>query len=389
MAHAHRSFVREILKVTEDPRIISFAGGLPNPRLFPVEQVARAAEAVLSESGAAALQYAPSEGYRPLREYIARRYQGRGLGVQPEDVLVTTGSQQGLDLIAKVLLDAGSSVVVERPTYLAAIQAFGLFEPVFTAVPMDEEGVDTAALAAALSRGGVRLVYAVPNFQNPSGISWSPRRRREAAALLAVSGAVFVEDDPYGELRFAGTASPPVGRETDGAPAPWAVHLGTFSKTVAPGLRVGWLVASPPIMEKVVVAKQAADLHSGGLDQRILHRYVTDNDVDAHIARIRDVYGRHRDLMVALAQSLFPPEVQCTKPEGGMFLWMTLPEGISSMDLFDRAIREGVAFVPGQAFYTDGKGTNTMRLNFSNADEPMIEEGMRRLARVFAGMTTR
>ncbi len=388
MVHAHRSFVREILKVTEDPAIISFAGGLPNPKVFPVEALKRASEKVLAEAGENALQYSATEGFRPLREYIASRYAKRGVKVDVEEVLITTGSQQGLDLIAKALLDAGDTVLVERPTYLAAIQALGLFEPRFRALPLDEDGVRTDLIAEALGQDSPKLFYAVTNFQNPSGISWSAERRLAAAALFDRSDTVLVEDDPYGELQFRGQAIPPMGLSPDGSgPASWAVLLGTFSKTVAPGLRIGWLCARHEIMERVIVAKQAADLHTDALAQRVLHRYVTDNNVDDHIALIRRVYGRQRDLMVEMVEKLFPPEVCCTKPEGGMFLWMTLPEGMSSMDLFERAIKEKVAFVPGQAFFTDGCGANTMRLNFSNADEPMIEEGMTRLARVFAHMT--
>ena len=288
MAHAHRSFVREILKVTEDPSIISFAGGLPSPRMFPVKEVAAAAQKVLAEAGEAALQYAATEGFRPLREYIASRYVRRGMKVSVDEILITNGSQQGLDLIAKALLDSGDTVLVERPTYLAAIQAFGLFEPKFHALQLEEDGVRPEQIAAALASQAPKIFYAIPNFQNPSGISWSGERRRQAAALLSKSDTVLVEDDPYGELRFKGVELPPMGLAPDGSgPGQWAVLLGTFSKTVAPGLRIGWLCARQEIMERVIVAKQAADLHSNGLAQRVIHRYVTDNDVEKHIARIR------------------------------------------------------------------------------------------------------
>ena len=386
MGTAHRSFVREILKVTEDPSIISFAGGLPNPRFFPLEELSRATEKTMRESGAAALQYSTTEGFKPLRQYIAGRYARRGVRVDPDDILITNGSQQGLDLIAKALLDKGDVVLVERPTYLAAIQAFGLFEPRFRPLELSEDGVDPALIASGLKEENPKLLYAIPTFQNPSGISWSAEKRRAAAALIAASDTVLVEDDPYSELRFAGQPVPPMCLEPGTSElAPWAVLLGTFSKTVAPGMRLGWLCARHEIMERVIIAKQAADLQSNGFAQLVVHRYLMDSDVEAHIARIRAAYGRQRDLMVRLYEQLFPSEVRCTKPEGGMFLWMTLPDGMSSMELLERAIKEKVAFVPGQAFYTDGCGANTMRLNFSNADEPMIEEGMKRLARVFAG----
>ncbi len=389
MGLAHRSFVREILKVTEDPSIISFAGGLPNPRFFPVTELAQATERTLSEGGPAALQYATTEGYPPLREYIAARYARKGVHVSADDILITNGSQQGLDLVGKAFLDRDDSVLVERPTYLAAIQAFGLFEPRFRALELCEDGVPAGSISRALKEDNPKIFYAIPTFQNPSGISWSQERRREAAAVIAEGDTVLVEDDPYGELRFAGTPLAPIGRLADGTRAPWAVLLGTFSKTVAPGMRLGWVCAESRIMERLIIAKQAADLHSNGFAQRVLHRYLVDNDVERHIARIREVYGRQRDLMVRLAETLFPPEVRCTKPHGGMFLWMTLPEGMSSMELLERSIVEKVAFVPGQAFFTDGNGANTMRLNFSNADEPMIEEGMRRLARVFGSTRSR
>jgi 2-aminoadipate transaminase len=389
MGQAHRSFVREILKVTEDPSIISFAGGLPNPRFFPVAELSRATEKTLAEAGAEALQYSTTEGYAPLRSYIAARYARCGVAVSADDILITNGSQQGLDLLGKAFLDQGDAVLVERPTYLAAIQAFGLFEPRFRALELAEDGVPAESIAQALNQDNPKIFYVIPNFQNPSGISWSERRRREAAAVIAGSDMTLVEDDPYGELRFAGKPVAPMGRAEDGTLAPWAVLLGTFSKTVAPGLRLGWVCAGPDIMERVIIAKQAADLHSNGFAQRALHRYLMDNDVERHIALIREVYGRQRDLMVRMAETLFPPEVRFTRPEGGMFLWMTLPEGMSSMDLLERSIRERVAFVPGQAFFTDDCGANTLRLNFSNADEPMIEEGMKRLARVFAGIRPR
>jgi 2-aminoadipate transaminase len=386
MSTAHRSFVREILKVTEDPSIISFAGGLPNPRFFPLEELSRATQKTLSESGAAALQYSTTEGFAPLRQYIAARYARRGVAVDANDILITNGSQQGLDLVAKALIDIGDIIMVERPTYLAAIQAFGLFEPRFRALELSDDGVQGELIARGLQEDDPKLLYVIPTFQNPSGISWSAQRRKEAASLIAASNTVLVEDDPYSELRFAGQPLAPMSLQPGtGDLAPWAVLLGTFSKTVAPGMRLGWLCARHEIMERVIIAKQAADLQSNGFAQLVLHRYLTDSDVEGHIARIREAYGRQRDLMVHLCEKLFPPEVRSTKPEGGMFLWMTLPEGMSSLELLERAIKEKVAFVPGQAFYTDGCGANTMRLNFSNADEPMIEEGMKRLARVFAG----
>jgi 2-aminoadipate transaminase len=385
MSSVHRSFIREILKVTEDPEIISFAGGLPNPRFFPVREVAEAAQHVLASAGEPTLQYATTEGFPPLRELISERYARTGVHVTPDEILVTNGSQQGLDLIGKVFLDAGDTVLVERPTYLAAIQSFGIYEPRFRAVQLEEDGISRQGLRAALAPDDARLFYAIPNFQNPSGISWSEETRREAAALLEQSSAMLVEDDPYGELRFIGPHLPPV-RSFIREPNDHALLLGTFSKIVSPGLRIGWVCAGSEVMERLVVAKQASDLHSNVLAQRIVHRYLSHCDVEAHIELIRAGYRRQRDLMVEMAGRVFPPEVTCTRPEGGMFLWITLPVGISALRFFEAAMEQKVAFVPGQAFFADGGGENTLRLNFSNSDESSIEEGMKRLGRVYAGM---
>ena len=378
MACVHRSFVREILKVTEDPEVISFAGGLPNPKYFPVTEVAQATQKVLNECGEAALQYSTTEGYLPLREMIAQRYAKKGVKVSPSEILITNGAQQGLDLLGKAFLNKGDGVIMERPTYLAAIQSFGLFEPKFYSIPLEEDGVDPDALEKSLSEDRVKLFYSVPNFQNPTGITYSQEKRRKVAEKLKGHNTVFIEDDPYGELRFMGEDKPSMrcflGEN--------AVLLGSFSKIVSPGVRLGWICACEEIMEKLIIAKQASDLHSNYLCQRILHQYFKDNDIELHIAKIREAYRRQRDFMVKIMQESFPAEVSYTKPEGGMFLWVTLPEGMSSLDLFNQAIKEKVAFVPGQAFYTDGGGSNTMRLNFSNSDNERIFEGITRLAKV-------
>jgi 2-aminoadipate transaminase len=387
MSSVHKSFIREILKAAADPSIISFAGGLPNPRFFPIKELDEAAHRVLSENGSAALQYATTEGFPPLREKIAERYAARGVSVHPDDVLILNGSQQGLDLVAKVLIDAGDEVLLERPSYLAAIQCFGFFEPRFHGLTLDDGGVSAPELGEAL-RGRPKLFYAVPNFQNPTGITYSAERRAEVGRLMAGSPTVLVEDDPYGEIRFMGAALPPLRSAlaaAGGDPGSMAL-LGTFSKIVSPGLRLGWLVTGKEIMEKVVTAKQAADLHSNEFTQRVVHRYLCDNDVERHIERIRAVYKAQRDAMVRWAGDLFPREVSCTAPEGGMFAWMTLPKGMSSFDFFTKAKERHVTFVPGKAFFADGGGENTLRLNFSCSDEAMIEEGMKRLAGVYQEM---
>jgi len=375
MQGAQRSFIREILKITADPSVISFAGGLPNPASFPVTEVAAAAQAVLAESGASALQYSTTEGYLPLRQWIAERYRvKKGMEVDPADILITTGSQQALDLAAKALVNAGDPVVIEKPGYLGAIQALSIFRPDWRSVPLHEDGPDLEALDKALA--GAKLFYAVTSFQNPSGLSYSEEKRTQVAELLRRHDSFFLEDDPYGELRFAGRDLPPVYKERP----EHSLLLGTFSKIAAPGFRLGWIVAKGEVMERLVIAKQAADLHTGSLDQMVVHRFLKDNDFEAHVLRIRKLYGDQCQAMQEAIARHFPKNVAVTEPEGGMFLWATLPEGLSSLELLKLAVERKVAFVPGAAFFVDGTGDNTLRLNYSNADAATIDEGIRRLA---------
>ena len=371
-----KSFIREILKVTIDDSIISFAGGLPNRQFFPVKGLQKAAHDVFEKSGSEILQYANSEGYPGLRQFIADRYrQQDGLDIPVEDILITTGSQQGLDLLGKILLNEGDDLIIEEPGYLGAIQAFSLYRPRFHPVPVSEGGMDATALAQVLRERSPKLLYTVTNFQNPSGISYSDDNRQAVAQLIRGSSCLVIQDDPYGDLRFTGSRRASFKRLLPEN----TVLLGSFSKTVAPALRLGWLVAPPQIMEKVIVAKQAADLHTDYLAQRILYRFLRDNDIDAHIATIIHQYGKQKETMVGAIKEFFPAGVQFTNPEGGMFLWITLPEGLSSMRLFEAAIAQKVAFVPGTPFYVDRKDSNTLRLNFSCSDEPTIVEGIKRL----------
>jgi 2-aminoadipate transaminase len=375
MDSVHRSFIREILKVTGDPSVISFAGGLPNPTFFPLREVERAAVEVISHQGKSALQYSTTEGDPALRAIIASRYARRGIEVDPEEILITTGSQQGLDLVAKVFLNEGDAVLIERPGYLGSIQAFSFFGPTFRTVGLEEDGPSLSELETVLSDGQVKFFYAVPTFQNPSGRSYSRIKRRRVAEILSATQTLLIEDDPYGELRFKGEDIPPLYPALKGG----GLLLGSFSKIVAPGFRVGWIVAPETIREKLVIAKQAADLHTSTLIQMVLGQYLATNDIENHIAAIREQYGKQRDVMIEAIRTNFPEEIRFTRPDGGMFLWVTLPEGCSSMDLFDRAIQRKVAFVPGLPFYVDGSGANTLRLNFSNSDEAMIKEGIQRL----------
>jgi len=371
-----KSFIREILKVTIDPSIISFAGGLPNRLFFPVKALQQAAHDVFEEAGDEILQYANSEGYLGLRQFIADRYrQQEGLEIPVDDILITTGSQQGLDLLGKTFLNEGNDLIIEEPGYLGAIQAFAMYRPRFHPVTVSEGGMDIVALAQVLGERQPKLLYTVTNFQNPSGISYSDENRRAVADLVRGSSCLIIQDDPYGDLRFSGTRKVSFKRIL---PAN-TVLLGSFSKTVAPALRLGWLVAPPPIMDKLIIAKQAADLHTDSLAQRILYRYLCDNDLDAHIATIIHQYGKQKEAMIGAIKDFFPPDVQYTNPAGGMFLWVTLPEGMSSMALFEAAIKKKVAFVPGTPFYVDRKDSNTLRLNFSCSDEPTIVEGIKRL----------
>jgi len=371
-----RSFIREILKVALDHTFISFAGGLPNPNLFPVKELKKAANKVFRTFGNDVLQYADSEGYYGLREAIARRYfEKKGLEISPEEILITTGSQQGIDLIAKCLLNEGDSLVIEEPSYLAAIQAFSLYRPRFTPVPLRDEGMDTDGLKRVYAAGSPKMIYTIPNFQNPSGITYSERNRHEIADIVSGKRTLLVEDDPYGELRFAGSPAPSFKKLLPES----TILLGTFSKIVSPSLRLGWLAAPEAIMSKLIIAKQAADLHTSYFIQCMVYQYLKDNDIDKHIEKIRECYGRQCRAMINGIEEFFPASVTHTRPEGGMFLWAALPEYMSSRDLIDIAIKDKVIFVPGDTFFVNGRGANTMRLNFTCSGVEEIRTGTERL----------
>jgi len=375
MSNVHRSYIREILKVTQNPEIISFAGGLPSPDHFPAEVFARAAAEVLADSGPQALQYSITEGHPPLREFISRRYKEKwGLDIPAEEILITTGSQQGLDLMAKVMLDVGDAVIIERPGYLGAIQAFSLFGANFLTADLGPRGVDLAQLARRL-KDRPKIFYAVPSFQNPSGATYDADTRRQVARLIEQSDTILLEDNPYGELRFKGQDVPPIRAFLDGS---HMALMGSFSKIASPGLRIGWITTGPELMHKLVTAKQASDLHTSIFAQSVLYRFLETNDLDAHIAVIKKTYGQRRDLMVDAIGRYFPEEVRHTEPEGGMFLWCELPGGVGAQEVFAKAIERKVAFVPGLPFFVDGTD-NAFRLNFSNSTPERIEEGIKRL----------
>jgi 2-aminoadipate transaminase len=378
------SVIREILKVTERPGIISFAGGLPSPKTFPISEFRVACEKVLRDDGPAALQYAASEGYGPLREMVAAMLPWN---VDPAQVLITTGSQQGLDLVAKVLIDTGSRILVETPTYLGALQAFTPMEPQVVSVASDAHGVDVddlAAKAAATATSGVaRFLYVLPNFQNPTGRTMTEARRAALSKRAAEIGLPLVEDNPYGDLWFdAPPPAPLTARDPEGC-----IYLGSFSKVLAPGLRLGFVVAPKAVYSKLLQAKQAADLHSPGFNQRVVAEVMKDGFLDRHVPTIRALYKSQRDAMLAaLKREMQGLDVQWNTPDGGMFLWVRLPQGMSAIELLPKAVEKGVAFVPGAPFYAGDADPRCLRLSFVTATVEQIDTGIGALAAAIRAM---
>ena len=376
MRQLRPSTIREILKVAAQPEIISFAGGLPAPELFPVDAVRAAADEVLTRSGREALQYGPSEGFPALREWIAHEMQSRGIQAAPADVLVTNGSQQVLDLVAKLFINPGDVVLTENPTYLAAIQAFQALEARFVPVPTDGEGLIPEALPELIKQHRPKFLYTIPNFQNPTGVTLSAKRRQALARIAAEHQLMVLEDDPYGKLRYSGTEVPPIKHWDE---AGCVLYASTFSKTIAPGLRLGWIAAPADVFSRLLTLKQAADLHTSGFDQRVALAYLTGNDQSVHLERIRHAYGERFAVMDAALKVEMPANYQWTKPEGGMFLWLTGPVELDGLKLLEQAIKHQVAFVPGRDFFPTDGGSNYLRLNFSNSQPERIREGVRRL----------
>ncbi len=366
------SVIREILKVTEKPGIISFAGGLPSPKTFPVEAFAKACDTVLRTDGRAALQYAASEGYGPLCAWVARHLPW---DVSPDQVLITTGSQQGLDLVAKVLIDEGSPVLVETPTYLGALQAFTPMEPRIVSVNSDAEGIDVQDLERKAA--GARFLYVLPNFQNPTGRTMSEARRQALVDTARRIGLPIVEDNPYGDLWFDQPPPKPLtARNPEGG-----IYLGSFSKVLAPGLRLGYVVAPKAIMPKLLQAKQAADLHSPSFNQRMVAEVLKDGFLDRHVPTIRALYKHQCEVMLdALTHEMAGLDVQWNSPDGGMFLWARLPAGLKAIELLPNAVDKGVAFVPGAAFFASDPDPRALRLSFVTASEEKIRIGIKALA---------
>jgi len=384
------SAIRELLKITQRPEIISFAGGLPASDLFPTQRFREACDKVLQQQPHLALQYGASEGYEPLREMIARHVDRYGIRVKVENVLITSGSQQALDLIGKLFINPGDRVLVEAPTYLGALQAFNVYGADYVSVPSDEDGLCAESLEAPL-RSGAKFMYVLPNFQNPGGTTLSEGRRHQLVLLADRYGIPIIEDDPYGQLRYEGEHLPPLVvlyrenlRRDPGYSIGNVIYLSTFSKTLAPGLRLGWIVAPPEVIAKLVQLKQGADLHTSTFGQIVAYEVARDNFLDEHVKVIRRVYRERRDVMLQALSDFFPPEVTWTRPKGGLFLWVALAKGMDAQSLFDAAIRENVAFVPGDSFYAPNghreDACRRLRLNFSAVDPDRIREGIRRLS---------
>jgi 2-aminoadipate transaminase len=367
------SVIREILKVTERPGIISLAGGLPSPETFPIEAMREASQRVLREQPREALQYAASEGFGPLREWVAAELAAQGLVADASQVLITTGSQQGLDLAGKVLIDAGSRVAVESPTYLGALQAFAPYEPDIVSVACDADGPLPDGLAQAR---GARFLYMLPNFQNPSGRCIGAARRSALVDAARAQGLPIVEDNPYGDLWFdAAPPAPLASLWPEGT-----IYLGSFSKTLAPGLRLGYVIAPKAVFPKLLQAKQAADLHTPGFNQRVVYEVIRDGFLRHHVPTIRARYRAQRDAMRAALERHMPPGCRWNAPSGGMFFWVELPDDADAVALLPKAVRRGVAFVPGAAFFASSPRMNTLRLSFVTVAPTQIEQGVELLA---------
>jgi len=385
MSNLKASEIREILKVTQRPEVISFAGGLPAPELFPIEEIKAVNQLVLEESGSVALQYSTTEGYLPLREWIANRMNTRlGTSFEADQVLITHGSQQALDLAGKVFLDKGDVVLCESPTYLAAISAFRAYECEFVEVPTDDDGMVIEDLERILNTvKNVKVIYVIPEFQNPTGKTWSLERRKRLAEAANRHQVIVIEDNPYGELRFEGESLPSVKSfDTQG----YVLCTGTFSKIFCPGYRIGWIAGEKEIIRKFVLAKQGTDLQCNTIAQMEIAKYLELYDIDEHIGKIRDVYRRRRDLAVQVMENEFPAGVTFTRPQGGLFAWVELPGEMNARDVLTLSLEQKVAFVPGGSFFPNGGHENTLRINFSNMPEDRIVEGLTRLGRILQSL---
>ena len=379
------SEIREILKITQIPGMISFAGGLPNPLAFPVDIINECIEKIFNNDIKSTLQYGTTEGLTQLRGVLAERMKNNNhINCELHDVLITNGAQQALSLVASCFLDPGDTYLTTAPAYLGAIQAFHAYEANCETIPMNDEGIDTGSLRRnleRLNRTGVnpKFIYTVPNFQNPSGETMSLDHRKELLDIASEYDFIIIEDDPYGELIFEGKSIPPIKSfDTKGR----VIYISTFSKILAPGFRLGWTIASKEIIDKFIHAKQATDLCTNGFSQYIAYEYINGGYLDKHVEKIKKLYKRKRDIMLESLEKYFPPNVKWTVPKGGMFIWITLPKSIDTRLMFQKAIVKKVAYVVGEAFYPEGGNYNSMRLNFSYSEDELIKEGIKRLAEV-------
>ncbi|SHH30894.1 aminotransferase-like domain-containing protein [Tepidibacter thalassicus] len=381
MENLKASEIRELLKLTEKPEVISFAGGLPAPELFPVEEMKEVAIKVLEEGGKQALQYAATEGFIPLRKAIANRMNTKfKTDVSYEDILITSGSQQGLDFSGKIFLNEGDVVLCESPSYLGALNAFKAYGPKFIEVPTDENGMIMEELEKILdTTENVKMIYVIPDFQNPTGRTWPMERRKKFMEIINKYEVPVIEDNPYGELRFEGEILPSLKAMDEKG---LVIFLGSFSKIFCPGFRIGWVAASKKILEKYIMIKQSADLQTSTIGQREVAKFMEIYDLDKHVEKIKAVYKKRRDLMLQTMKDEFPEGLKYTYPEGGLFTWVELPENINAKDVMAKCLENNVAFVPGGSFFPNGGKENTFRLNYSNMTEERIVEGVKRLAKV-------
>ena len=377
-------FIAGILAAAADPSIISFAGGLPNPVSFPVKEMEAATSKVLERDGVRALQYNSAQGYLPLREFICRRYAEKmGVDFKPEDIIITNGSQQALDMFAAVSIDPGDAVMVENPSYLAALQVFHLYDPEICPINLLSGGIDCDQLEKVVKEKNPKFIYIIPNFQNPTGLTYSEETRIRAAEILKNSDCMVLEDNPYGELRFSGTA----GHSLECFLGEQCCMLGTFSKIVSPGMRIGWIACKQPeVLQKLINYKSTVVLHTNIFCQMVLSQYLEDNDLDAHIEVTKELYRQKAELMMDCMAKYFPEGVEYTRPEGGMFIWATMPEGIKAVDVQFEAIKRGVAVCAGDPFYEYERGVSTMRLNYSNSTDENIDKGIKILADTIRSM---
>ena len=384
MSYIKASEIREILKVTEKEDVISFAGGLPAPELFPIKEIDEISQIVLKESGTKALQYTTTEGFKPLREWIANRMNTcLGTSFDEDNILITHGSQQGLDLSGKVFLDEGDIILCESPTYLAAISAFKSYGCGFIEIPTDENGMNMDILEDVLSNTkSIKLIYVIPTFQNPTGKTWSLERRKKLAELSAKYKVAVIEDNPYGELRFEGEPLPSVkSYDTMGN----ILCTGSFSKIFCPGYRIGWIAGDKEIIRKYVLVKQGTDLQCNTMAQMTIAEYLKRYDIDKHIGKIVEVYKKRRDVAIECIERYFPDNIKFTRPEGGLFTWVELPEKMSAREILNKCLERKIAFVPGGSFFPCKSKENTFRINYSNMPEDKIEKGLRIIGEIIKG----